>query len=99
MPGAESPVSVSCADVPRTIDLDLLIFKDECIDTDFLKLPHPRLQARRFVLVPLNELVPDLFHPTLAKPVHELLEKTPDNSAVTRWRSQRPPFPSPDLPL
>src|SRR5689334_5966424 len=84
---------------PRTIDLDLLIFKDELSNTDFLKLPHPRLSARRFVLVPLNELVPNLVHPVLAKPVHELLAKTPDKSAVTRWRPQHAPFPSPDLPL
>ena len=84
---------------PRTIDLDLLIFKDEQSNTDFLKLPHPRLQARRFVLVPLNELVPNLVHPVLAKPVHELLDKTPDKSAVTRWRPQHTPFPASDLPL
>lgn len=84
---------------PRTIDLDLLIFKDERMNTDFLKLPHPRLQARRFVLVPLNELVPNLVHPALGRPVHELLEKTPDKSAVTRLRPQHAPFPAPDLPL
>jgi 2-amino-4-hydroxy-6-hydroxymethyldihydropteridine diphosphokinase len=71
---------------PRTIDLDLLIVKDELADTDFLKLPHPRLQARRFVLVPLNELVPNLVHPALGKTVRELLEKTPDKSAVARWK-------------
>ena len=71
---------------PRTIDLDLLIVKDEVVDTDFLKLPHPRLPLRRFVLVPLNELVPDLVHPTLGKSIRELLEKTPDKSTVARWR-------------
>lgn len=71
---------------PRTIDLDLLIFKDARVDTDFLTLPHPRLQARRFVLVPLNELVPGLVHPVLNQPIRELLEKTPDKSEVNRWR-------------
>jgi len=71
---------------PRTIDLDLLMFKDEIRNTDFLTLPHPRLHLRRFVLVPLNELVPGLVHPVVAKPVAELLTKTPDTSAVTRWR-------------
>ena len=71
---------------PRTIDLDLLIAKDEVAGTDFLKLPHPRIPSRRFVLVPLNELVPDLVHPTLGKTLRELLEKTPDKSAVVRWR-------------
>ena len=84
---------------PRTIDLDLLIFKDELSNTDFLKLPHPRLHLRRFVLVPLNELVPNLVHPGLAKPIHELLAKTSDQSPVTRWRALNAPFPSPGLPL
>jgi 2-amino-4-hydroxy-6-hydroxymethyldihydropteridine diphosphokinase len=71
---------------PRTIDLDLLILKDASMNTEFLTLPHPRLQARRFVLVPLNELVPGLVHPTLGKSIHELLDKTPDKSEVVRWR-------------
>ena len=71
---------------PRTIDLDLLIFKDEHVETDFLTVPHPRIAARRFVLVPLNELVPTLVHPVLRKTVSELLAETKDRSAVTRWR-------------
>lgn len=71
---------------PRTIDLDLLIFKDELASTEFLTLPHPRLHLRRFVLVPLNELVPNLVHPTLSKSIHELLNRTPDQSEVVRWK-------------
>ena len=71
---------------PRTIDLDLLIVKDERLTTEFLTLPHPRLHQRRFVLVPLNELVPNLIHPTLGKTVHELLETTPDKSEVASWK-------------
>ena len=71
---------------PRTIDLDLLICKDEQRETEFLTLPHPRLQHRRFVLVPLNELVPTLVHPTLDKSIGELLANTDDKSAVARWK-------------
>ena len=71
---------------PRTIDLDLLIVKGEHITTEFLTLPHPRLHQRRFVLVPLDELVPNLVHPTLGKTIHELLETTPDKSEVVRWK-------------
>jgi 2-amino-4-hydroxy-6-hydroxymethyldihydropteridine diphosphokinase len=71
---------------PRTIDLDLLIVKDELANTEFLTLPHPRLHLRRFVLVPLNELVPDLVHPVLKKTVHELLEHTKDAGKVVRWK-------------
>jgi len=69
---------------PRTIDLDLLIFKDERLDTEFLTLPHPRISARRFVLVPLNELVPNLIHPILGKSVSDLLSQTKDRSKVAR---------------
>ena len=71
---------------PRTIDLDLLICKDARIETDFLTLPHPRLHTRRFVLVPLNELVPTLVHPILGKSIGELLANTNDNSSVARWK-------------
>jgi 2-amino-4-hydroxy-6-hydroxymethyldihydropteridine diphosphokinase len=70
---------------PRTIDLDLLIFKDQRVDTEFLTLPHPRLSSRRFVLVPLNELVPKLVHPVLGKSVNELLAHTQDRSSVVKW--------------
>jgi 2-amino-4-hydroxy-6-hydroxymethyldihydropteridine diphosphokinase len=71
---------------PRTIDLDLLLVKDEQLNTQFLTLPHPRLHLRRFVLVPLNELVPNLVHPVLKKPVRELLAHTDDKAKVLRWR-------------
>ena len=70
---------------PRTIDLDLLIFKDHQIETDFLTVPHPRLALRRFVLVPLNELVPSLVHPVLGKSISDLLAQTKDRSTVHRW--------------
>ena len=70
---------------PRTIDLDLLIFKDELSNTEFLQLPHPRIAARRFVLVPLAELAANLVHPVLEKSIRELLANTTDTSAVIRW--------------
>ena len=69
---------------PRTIDLDLLIFKDQQVETEFLTVPHPRLAARRFVLIPLNELVPGLVHPVLQKPIRELLAQTTDLKTVHR---------------
>ena len=71
---------------PRTIDLDLLICKDAQVSTEFLTLPHPRLHNRRFVLVPLNELVPTLVHPVLGKSIGELLVNTNDKSSVARWK-------------
>ena len=71
---------------PRTIDLDLLICKDARIETEFLTLPHPRMHNRRFVLVPLNELIPTLVHPVLGKSIGELLANTNDESSVARWK-------------
>jgi len=74
---------------PRTIDLDLLLFKDEQRDTEFLTLPHPRLHLRRFVLVPLSELVPNLVHPVLQQSISDLLANCEDQSMVKRWSAQR----------
>ncbi len=50
---------------PRIIDLDLLFFDKEVINTRALTVPHPRLQERRFVLAPMAELAPTLMHPKL----------------------------------
>jgi len=71
----------------RTIDLDLLFYQTTdgthiISSTDFLQLPHPRAHLRRFVLVPLNEIAPDLIHPTLHQTIHDLLTATPDKSKV-----------------
>jgi 2-amino-4-hydroxy-6-hydroxymethyldihydropteridine diphosphokinase len=70
---------------PRTIDLDLLLYDDEERATEFLTLPHPRLHLRRFALVPLAELAPNLFHPKLKRTIIELLDETADDSEVKRW--------------
>ena len=74
---------------PRTIDLDLLIFKNHVSDTEFLTIPHPRLPERRFVLVPLVEMVPNLIHPILGKSFSDLLSQTKDRSTVVRWTPNR----------
>ena len=73
---------------PRTIDLDLLLYGNEIHDTEFLKLPHPRLHLRRFVLVPLGELAPGLVHPSLNKTISELLQELKDDSSVEVWTPQ-----------
>ncbi len=71
---------------PRTIDLDLLIYKDEVRNTEYLRLPHPRMHLRRFVLEPLNELVPTLHHPALKGTINDLLLRIDDPSRVEIWK-------------
>lgn len=58
----------------RNIDLDLLVYEDVVLDTPRLHLPHPDMQNRDFVLLPLAEIAPELKHPTLQKTVYELTE-------------------------
>jgi 2-amino-4-hydroxy-6-hydroxymethyldihydropteridine diphosphokinase len=60
---------------PRTIDLDILFFGDQVIESPELIIPHPRLTKRAFVLVPLAELVPKMVHPLNKKTVCELLKE------------------------
>jgi len=71
---------------PRTIDLDLLLYGDQIVDTKLLTLPHPRFHLRRFVLLPLAELAPHFIHPTLDETVRDLLEKLIDDAEVRSWR-------------
>ncbi len=70
---------------PRTVDLDILFFGDEQIDTEFLTVPHPRLQLRKFVLCPLAEIAPNFVHPVLKLEIADLLAQTEDPSKVERW--------------
>jgi 2-amino-4-hydroxy-6-hydroxymethyldihydropteridine diphosphokinase len=58
---------------PRTIDLDILFYEDQILNDADLHIPHPRLQERRFVLIPLKDVAPDLVHPVLGKPVSRIL--------------------------
>ena len=69
---------------PRLIDLDILLYGDETIDTPELQVPHPRMLQRRFVLVPLAEIAPNLKHPAWKKTVTKLGAKVRDSSEVRR---------------
>ena len=69
---------------PRIIDIDILLFENEIQDLPFLKIPHPEMQNRRFVLTPLAEIDPGLQHPVLKKSVSQLLEECPDNLEVKK---------------
>jgi 2-amino-4-hydroxy-6-hydroxymethyldihydropteridine diphosphokinase len=69
---------------PRIIDIDILLFENEIHDLRFLKIPHPEMQNRRFVLTPLAEIDPGLMHPVLKKTIAQLLEECPDNLEVSK---------------
>ncbi len=67
---------------PRQIDIDILFYDDLILDRPELIIPHPRLHARAFVLVPLADLAPDLLHPRLHKTIRQLLAEV-DRSGIT----------------
>ena len=69
----------------RTLDVDVLLFGNEVIATPTLTVPHPALPARRFALVPLAELAPQLRHPQRHQTIAELLQACPDPLPVQRW--------------
>ena len=69
---------------PRQIDLDILFYDDIVLDSPGLTIPHPHLHERAFVLVPLADLAPGLWHPVLHKTVGELLSAL-DASGVKRY--------------
>jgi 2-amino-4-hydroxy-6-hydroxymethyldihydropteridine diphosphokinase len=67
---------------PRRIDLDLLLAEEMVINSDVLKIPHPRMAQRNFVLVPLNEIAPKVVHPVLKKNIRQLFRESMDRSVV-----------------
>lgn len=70
---------------PRLIDLDILLYGSETIDTAELRVPHPRMLQRKFVLVPLAEIVPNLKHPSWGETAAELLLRARDSSVVRKF--------------
>jgi 2-amino-4-hydroxy-6-hydroxymethyldihydropteridine diphosphokinase len=67
---------------PRIIDIDILFFNEDTIVKEGLTVPHPQVQNRRFALVPLNEIAPELMHPILKKTISQLLTECPDSLDV-----------------
>ncbi len=70
---------------PRIIDIDILFYDDTIIEEENLIIPHPRLQERKFVLEPLNELIPNYIHPILNKSVKVLLQECTDTLNVKKF--------------
>ena len=70
---------------PRTIDIDILLYNLDVIQTDFLTVPHPLLPNRMFALKPLNEIATDYRHPVLNKTIHQLMEECTDPLPVKKF--------------
>ena len=69
----------------RPIDIDILLYEEMIIDDESLKIPHPLLQERRFVLVPLCEIASEMIHPVLKKSYAELLKICEDKNEVKKF--------------
>jgi len=69
---------------PRNIDIDVVLFGDLVVDEPGLRIPHPAMQQRRFVLEPLVEIAPEARHPELGKTARELLAELADGQMVRR---------------
>ena len=70
---------------PRPIDIDILFYGDQIIETPELVIPHPRLTERAFILIPLAEISPDLVHPVNGKTTKELLRNVTGVQGVLKW--------------
>ncbi|PHQ29942.1 2-amino-4-hydroxy-6-hydroxymethyldihydropteridine diphosphokinase [Leeuwenhoekiella nanhaiensis] len=81
----------------RVIDIDLLFYEDQILESQALILPHPRLHLRNFVLLPLCDIAKDLRHPVLNQSMEELLKASPDEASLerqSRWlRNPQQEFP------
>ncbi|MFC1995954.1 2-amino-4-hydroxy-6-hydroxymethyldihydropteridine diphosphokinase, partial [Chloroflexota bacterium] len=75
-------------DTPRPIDIDILLYGDQIIDTPELVIPHPRLAERAFALIPLAEIALDLVHPVIGKTVKELLSGVSGTQGVLKWENE-----------
>jgi 2-amino-4-hydroxy-6-hydroxymethyldihydropteridine diphosphokinase len=78
----------------RTLDLDLLFYGSLVLDEPGLRVPHPRLHERAFVLEPLRDVAPGLVHPRLGRTIDELARQARDPRAVRRISPEGGPWPS-----
>ena len=70
--------------ISRTIDIDILFYDNLIIKSKNLNIPHPKIEERRFVLIPLAQIAPDLIHPVTGEKISKLLEICKDNLSVQK---------------
>ena len=73
----------------RTIDIDILYFEDEKVNTLDLTIPHPKIRERRFVLIPMAEIAPNVIDPTIGLSITSLLEICNDKLEVTVFKTEK----------
>ena len=78
----------SFPNAPRPIDIDILLYGNQVIDTLQLTIPHPRMEERAFVLIPLAELAPELTHPVSGRKVRELVGRVKGKGGVEKWKER-----------
>jgi 2-amino-4-hydroxy-6-hydroxymethyldihydropteridine diphosphokinase len=70
----------------RNIDIDILLYDNEIVRDEALVIPHPKMHERRFVLVPLAEIAPEIIHPVFNKSIASLLKSCKDKSLVRKYK-------------
>jgi len=73
-------------DSPRPIDIDILFYDDKIVAMPDLIIPHPRIQERAFVLIPLSEIAPELIHSELGKTIGEMAAAVAGSEGVRKWQ-------------
>lgn len=68
----------------RILDIDILFYENQLIETENLVIPHPRIQERKFALIPLCEIAPELMHPVFLKSIRQMLEECTDSLNVEK---------------
>lgn len=83
--GRVRPAAPAAQYADRTLDIDILLYEDQILSDDRLQIPHPLLHERRFVLIPLADIAPEVEHPTLYQTIREILADVGDPGAIFRY--------------